>query len=805
MIKQIQLRGISRTPSDRATADGGCAESLNVHMAENELSPTLPPEDVTASLGLPLNFPFDYIYIHKGNGYVNYLTLEGKEIGAYVLDEQTKEYGYDAIAYMEEGETLQSVTSIGNTVIIMGSVHPYYALFKDGDYIFLGSKIPMPTIQITPEPVTDVQIVKHQAFISGSTNYNTDDPYFIPPDVSWTVETWNAAAAEAEKNNKRFAGIEDLPDPEPGEEEEPDIMTWMKEFVTEAYAEAKSNNVFIHQVMVLYGVQLYNGSYITSVPFLMPGGFESPFYCRYLRHTVITGLGQLQANVEYMQYGARYPYRVKAKMLDYDEETMRLWSDIIMSIDFFLTPIIPYDISNEKVMYVNREYKFMGDKRHYFDLQPGSKKFASEYLRRVLANGSDMFRKAESISTDTASFSSVDRLAQLREGTILNFSDYIADQDALNTQRALTEFSYDMRNAERTAKDVSNLNNRMLMSGVTEIIPPGSPVFPAAPCYLEAGENANFTPFIDQSYMTGVTPFTAVDNALVEQIAKACLEQENTLYLGKSISSFAFPQAVKYIQIVYHIQGRERYVVRGRIGTLGSTVAGIDGTMGYFGFLTYPDTRCKSVDIFVSYDNVKWFGSSFEMREHPKLPCAYMYIGVDRNILWEVADTEMTYDSYAVPAYFDFSSGLVPANPEQIEENLVEHNDNVLLLSDVDTPWFVPLENKYTMQATEIFGTALATKALSTGQFGQFPLYVFTDNGIWAMQMNQLGTFSSSHAVSMDVAKKGTILALDQAVAFVTDKGLMLLTGSDIQNISPNMNGEHYTLTSEYKGEIKGF
>lgn len=555
----------------------------------------------------------------------------------------------------------------------------------------------------------------------------------------------------------------------------------------------------------MYGVQLYNGSYITSVPYLMPGGFESPFYCRYLRNAILNDLGQMLANVEYIQYGARYPYRVKAKMIDYDEETISLWSDIIMSIDFFLTPVIPFDISNEKVMYVDREFKFNGDRKLYFDLRPCSNKYASEYLRRVLNNGSDMFRKAESISTDTASFASTDRLAQLREGTVLDFSDYIADQDLLLTQPALADYSYDMRNAERTAKDVSSMNNRMLMSGVTEIIPPGSPVFPAAPCYLEEGENPDFTPFIDQSYMTGVTPFIAVDNALIDQIVKAVAELDNTLTLGKSRSSFAFPQQVKYLQIVYHIQGRERYVVRGQIGRLGNTVAAIDGNIGYFGFLTYPDTRCKSVDIFVSYDGARWYGRTYEMREHPKLPCSYMYTGVDRNILWEVADTEMTYGGNAVPAYWDFSAGLLPSNPELIEENLVEQKDNVLLLSDVDTPWFVPLENQYQMQATEIYGTALATKALSTGQFGQFPLYVFTDNGIWAMQMNQLGTFSSAHAVSMDVAKKGTILALDQAVAFVTDKGLMLITGSDIRNISPNMNGEHYTLTSEYKGEIKGF
>ena len=50
MIKQLQLRGISRTPSDRASADGGCAESLNVHLDINETAPTLPPDDISADI-----------------------------------------------------------------------------------------------------------------------------------------------------------------------------------------------------------------------------------------------------------------------------------------------------------------------------------------------------------------------------------------------------------------------------------------------------------------------------------------------------------------------------------------------------------------------------------------------------------------------------------------------------------------------------------------------------------------------------------------------------------------------------------
>ena len=52
MIKQLQLRGISRSPSDRQTPDGGCAESLNIHLEEGESAPTLPAKDVGNDFGL---------------------------------------------------------------------------------------------------------------------------------------------------------------------------------------------------------------------------------------------------------------------------------------------------------------------------------------------------------------------------------------------------------------------------------------------------------------------------------------------------------------------------------------------------------------------------------------------------------------------------------------------------------------------------------------------------------------------------------------------------------------------------------
>ena len=788
MIKQIQLRGISRTPSDRMTADGGCAESLNVHLTDNELSPTLAPENVTGELGLPANATKEYIYIHKGNGYTNYITLEGMEIGAYRHKINGEEYEYQVIDYMEQGETLQSVSGIGNTLVVMGTKHPYYALFKDGVYVPMGSIIPLPTIQLTPDPVEDTE-----GDYLIETIREGQDEAVTPPSVVFDKQIWNEKASKAEQEGKRYAGIDDLSEDKDEEDgryyAEEDILQLYKKSAVTLYAKAKADSVLVNQVMVLYGIHLYNNAYITSVPVLMPGGFEWPLFCRYYREAADYGGGHVSSQ-EVLQVGARYPYRIKARLMDFDQDTLELWSDIIMSIDFFMTPIIPFDASTEKVAYVKNEYipsrtsgfssSVVSGNITSFEIQPCSNKYAKKYLNRVLQNGSGEFRKVVSLSTDSMAFESRELINKLREGDILDLNEFITDQDLLDTQRALAEFSYDMRNAERTSKMVTSMNNRLLLTGVTETIPSGSSVFPGAPCVL-SGENAGAIPYIEESYRDYNTGASY-----------------SLSYWRSYHSKFSYPQRERLVQIVYHIRGRENYVVRGRIGTQGSFVESVDENLAYFGFLIFPDSRCWSVDIYLSYNGTTWYMKSYEMREHPGFNAAYMYAGVETNLLWDVGHVDIDYrNGSGRTQYSDNSAGRPTADTSLIKENRIEQRDNVLLLSDVDTPWYYPLENEYTMQATEIFGTALATKALSTGQFGQFPLYVFTDNGIFAMQMSSSGTFTSSHAVSMDVAKTGTILSLDQAVAFVTDKGLMLLTGSDIQNISPNMNGKHYAVEAD--------
>lgn len=86
---------------------------------------------------------------------------------------------------------------------------------------------------------------------------------------------------------------------------------------------------------------------------------------------------------------------------------------------------------------------------------------------------------------------------------------------------------------------------------------------------------------------------------------------------------------------------------------------------------------------------------------------------------------------------------------------------------------------------------ATATTAMSTGQFGQFPLYVFTGEGVFALSV---GTgdiaYANSFSVTRDVCNNpDSIVSTDDAIVFSTDSGLKILSGSTVRDISSDMDG----------------
>ena len=116
---------------------------------------------------------------------------------------------------------------------------------------------------------------------------------------------------------------------------------------------------------------------------------------------------------------------------------------------------------------------------------------------------------------------------------------------------------------------------------------------------------------------------------------------------------------------------------------------------------------------------------------------------------------------------------------------------NKIYTSEVNNPFYFPVLGINTVGTGTILGICSAVKALSQGQFGQFPLYAFTTEGVWALEVSSTGTYSARQPVTRDVCiNADSITQIDDAVLFATDRGIMLIQGSQTQCITDSIFSE---------------
>lgn len=182
-------------------------------------------------------------------------------------------------------------------------------------------------------------------------------------------------------------------------------------------------------------------------------------------------------------------------------------------------------------------------------------------------------------------------------------------------------------------------------------------------------------------------------------------------------------------------------------------------------YLFYPDNSAYQIEIKVSDNEVY----RFPLKQHDFLNGAYYY-----------------NDNYA-------NSGIEGEAKQEPEcETTIVNIGSKVYTSEVNNPFYIPITGINTVGNGRVLALSSATKALSQGQFGQFPLYAFTDEGIWALQTTSTGTYAAATPVSRDVClSPGAITQLDSSVLFTTNRGIMLLSGSTTQCISEAIDAEH--------------
>lgn len=223
--------------------------------------------------------------------------------------------------------------------------------------------------------------------------------------------------------------------------------------------------------------------------------------------------------------------------------------------------------------------------------------------------------------------------------------------------------------------------------------------------------------------------------------------------------------------------------------------------------ISYPDSRATKI-IYYLYNTetdeaIKIH--SFDLQGHDFLNIAY-HLNTN-SYLFENTYAGMSEDSNDEPSHFYFArvqdwtlnktlGGVNKPIITDISDDKVISDKNRIQLSELDNPFVYPAENSYQIgtQADEIVAIGTSVEAISEGQFGMFPLYVFTKQGIWLMQQgNTAGIqYSNIVPVSRIRARGKNVASTKQGLVFISEEGVHIVAGREIVNISRTLRNFDY-------------
>lgn len=203
-------------------------------------------------------------------------------------------------------------------------------------------------------------------------------------------------------------------------------------------------------------------------------------------------------------------------------------------------------------------------------------------------------------------------------------------------------------------------------------------------------------------------------------------------------------------------------------------------------YFYYPDSRANRVTIYKTKNGTKTCICDHELKEHPNLNGAYYIKKIPTG-----TETEETVSVDPIEG-FDPNRTMPDIN-NKYNNDYLESLPNYIIQSDVNNPWLFPAKGYHKVGTGKIIGMSTITQALSQGQFGQYPLLVFSESGIWAMSVNSTGLYQSIQPMSRDVClNPNSILQTDGTVFFVSKKGLMVIVGNEVRCVSELMNGRAF-------------
>lgn len=746
MIKEIKYDGYTAQPSDYDSPDGDLALSLNLISEDGAIRPIASP---WPALRL-LSDGFEMVHFHATSTYRHLILWKQSSLELYWLDfpsggKTTKEVSADDLTLVCSlpGKPI-SVSAMGN--ILMASVDGYgviYVLWEYGEYKYLGNRPPFIPVEFG--------LTLHYE-VGTSWDDDVDTP------LERTQTGASAYSDEALKN---------ITDCVYGK-----LLKDIEEKVT-------NKGLFYQPFFVRYAVRLFDGTCTWhSSPVLMLPTVTPPV-CSV---NAIPGRGEIGSTTKLWGGSLLKAFRLRCRILNFDIEEFERWKSIIKSIDIFVSaPIYTWDQGGTIGKTGSAKEVWWTD----FDKLSGALYRSCPQSDVISENGENNSDSEESKS------------GNVRPGSHHDF-DEIGDGQSINdvvtpdtffvgrySEAEPNTYGYvDHENVADTDKKVMDIPpNKNFHDQIVNT----SSFYHIATIPFESvkpDDNFKSLRLINRDLSNLVTRETLPDDY---ESHSAITPKFIHIYNNRShFANISIKPAVPFpIRTLGTAAGGDRfketyqkvtitaYTHRNSSSIIAETPEDVEALETFEAYciddieknfpryIYYPDSRAFKMRIQTSAGHDFYIPLS----AHAHLNGAYWYGGFDVSPL--PASSTAVDES-------EFSDFFL--SPEKIH------------VSAVNNPLVYPATSIVSL-SSEVLSVASAAKALSQGQFGQFPLYAFTADGVWAMEVSSTGTYSARQPITRDVCiNVNGITQLDNAVLFPTDRGIMIISGSQSQSISEVIN-----------------
>lgn len=788
MQSNINFVGISNAPSDFSSEDGVMSTLVNLVPENGELKPIMPPKTLFSTI----NTSAILLAVHTITGttgsnekhYVMRANGSGDNAGKVVLMYYIEGNANPIeIGTLDIQDTAPKIAVVGNTLVVYSQDEMHYYIWKEVEttttdddgkktttyefkYVDLGSHLPELKMEFG---LIRTSMTAHTETKRKGGGYE-DVMYIVQLPSDWSKSEVEAITnIESIKFEKKY-------------HLEGDDDNWKSDVGNQTYIENQTCGIintihateqkygrFLFPFLVRYAYRMYDGSSITmhSAPILMlPTTSEAvAIFC------LLPKEGTLEAVISSICFQSAYlGCRIVNSTINEN------WKDVIKSIDVFVSaPIYSFKAAGMDTKLYNFK-KLTAASKSFGIFSDGSYHIQRVYTANPNPYDSPLYR------IDTPRYTKAEMFEDLANKNLfylLKSIPYESDSEWMKYAKHGATLPF--HKIEVTNNYLSSLTNKEVM-----------------------------TDDYDSHDVTTATGTYVYNNRInLYDITKRLFGGFSIYNQSSDIGTSTTDPATYGFSVFYEIKESTGT----RIVAPTDNISGCNSLPPY---LFYPNINCtKAIVKYTQYG--KTYYRTFKMVAHDFLNGAIAitsFWGYDQMTFESTSDidslsgysglldtpTTDTYDecTKAATIWEAQADTSITEDPETSTKSIVLQNK--IYTSEINMPFYFPVANINTIGTGKIIGVASTTKALSQGQFGQFPLYAFTDSGIWALTLTSTGGIATVTPTTRDVALDNghSIAQLDDAIAFITDRGLMLLQGSDTMCLTEALKGDWFDPATLY-------